>query len=118
MGQIFHTDDHDAVVAKYAELVRKNNPDKYKIVTAGEGHAVKVGGVQADIVLKDVAGKKNLLFIEVETMASLTDRQATDRWQPISGAGTPLQLVIPKGTLQRVKRLCKGAGVKATYYEY
>ncbi len=119
MAQIFRTDSHDTVVAKYADLIHKNNPDAYQVIAVGgEGKPVKVGGIIPDVLLKDAAGKKNLLAIEVETAATLAKPPVGERWQPLAESGTPLELVIPKGTLARVKRLCKAAGVKAKYYEY
>ena len=119
MAQIFRTDSHDTVVAKYADLIHKNNPDAYRVLAAGsDGKPAKVGGVTPDILLKDATGKNNILAIEVETAATLARPQVKERWQPMANSGTPLEIVIPKGTLARVKRLCKAAGIKAKFYEF
>jgi hypothetical protein len=117
MVQIFHTDDHNSVAHKYADLVLKNNPGKYKVYVIGEKPA-KVGGLESDIVLKDPSGKKLVLAIEVETNDSLSLEQAEARWKPIAAKAPAFQVVLPKGTLARAKRFCKQLEIKAKFYEY
>ena len=119
MAQIYHTDDHDTVVRKFAELVEKNNPGKFLVITAlSEGKPVEVGGVRPDIILRSPDGKKTLLVIEVETADTINETQAAERWKPISTAAPAFQLVIPKGNLPRAKRFCRRLDIKARFQEF
>jgi len=54
MAQLRHTDDHDTVIRKYSELITKNNPDEFKIITSlSEGENKKLEGIVPDILLQD-----------------------------------------------------------------
>lgn len=119
MAQIFHNDDHDTVVKKYAELVRKNNPEKFRVtMNMEEGKEVMIAGVAPDIIIKDASGVDILLAIEVETATSINSDQALERWKPIAEQVPVFQLLLPKGTVARAKRMCKKLGIKARFQEY
>ncbi|MDP8237761.1 MAG: hypothetical protein P9X24_01610 [Candidatus Hatepunaea meridiana] len=119
MAQIFSYDDHDTVVRKYAELVQKNNPEQYRVVTCfDEGEKAELGGVIPDIALFDPKGTEIQTVIEVETATSISNIQAESRWKPIADAAPAFQLLIPKGALAKTKRLCKKIDIKAKYQEY
>ncbi len=119
MAKIHSYDDHDTVVRKYAELVKKNNPDQFTVFTnLADSDVVRVGEIAPDIVLKDAKGSKILTAIEVETSISIDNTQAEERWKPIADAVASFQLLIPKGTLARANRICKKIGIKAKLQEY
>ncbi len=119
MAQILHSDDHDTVVRKYTELVLKNNPDKFRIATNLEGSdRIMVAGLAPDIVIQDAKGAEILVAIEVETATSIDNNQAAERWKPISEKAPVFQLLLPKGTVARAKRICKKLGIKAKLQEY
>ncbi len=119
MAQIFSDDDHDTVVKKYAELVQKNNPEQFRVYTIlTEGNDIKLGGLTPDIVLSDNEGNKVITVIEVETATSIDLTQAETRWKPIASAVANFQLLVPKGTSGRAKRLCKKIGIKSKIQEY
>lgn len=119
MAQIFHHDDHDTVVRKYAELIMKNNPGQFKVTTnLDDSESVEVGGISPDIVLHDSSGNDLLTVIEVETAASVGSEQAEARWKPISEGAPVLQIIVPKGTQARARRICKKLGIKARFQEY
>lgn len=117
MTQIFPTDDHDTVVAKYADLIRKNNPDRYQVITAAESPG-RTAVPHPDIVLKDPTGKKTVLAIEIETVPTLADPAAPERWKSCAAKFPALQVAVPKGTLKRAKRLGKHLGAKIRFLEY
>ncbi len=125
MAQIYRTDDHDTVLRKFAELIEKNNPGKFQISTAldeggdrGDRGSVEIGGVKPDIVLKSSDGDQILLVIEVETSSTISLVQASQRWKPISAAAPAFQVVVPKGSLNSVRRLCRRLEIKARFQEY
>lgn len=119
MTQIYHSDDHDTIVRKFADRILKNNRDRYKVYTNLPGdEAQTIGSHEPDIVLKSVEGGTVELIIEVETIDSLTENQASERWAPLAEATSKLQAVIPKGTLARAKRYCKRLGIKVKFQEY
>ena len=119
MAQIFPNDDHDTVVRKYAELVGKNNPDKFKVSTKlTSDKPVEIDGQVPDIVLQDASGSEILIAIEVETVSSISLEQAQECWKPVADAVPVFQILTPKGTTARVNRLCKKLGIKARLQEY
>jgi len=118
MAQLKHSDDHDTVVRKYSELITKNNPNKFVIKTLlSEGKSVEVAGIIPDILLLNDEGSV-LTAIEVETVSSVGSDTSTERWKQISGSVKEFQILLPKGTQARAKRLCKKLGIKARLQEY
>ncbi len=118
MAQLKHSDDHDTIVRKYSELIAKNNPDKYGIQSLlSEGKSVEVAGIIPDILLLNEDGSI-LTAIEVETVSSVGSDASTVRWKQISGSVKEFQVLLPKGTQARAKRLCKKLGIKARLQEY
>ncbi len=129
MPRIFPQDDHDTVVQKFATQFQKNNPDKFEVIigTDDKISAYTVGDIKPDIALfhrdetnpdRSDYSEKPTLIIEVETVGTLTEKQAIQRWKPISEVATLFQLVVPKGVSARAKRYCKRLKIKAQFQEY
>ncbi len=118
MVQIFPNDDHDTIVRKFADMVRKNNPDLFRVVTNLPGdEAVEIAGTAPDILLLNPEDSAPRVAIEVETAATVSQSRAEQRWLPIAGAVPKFQVVLPKGTVNRAKRYCKRLGIKAAFHE-
>lgn len=118
MAQIFRTDDHDTVIRKFADQISKNNPDQYDVYMNLPGEKkLTIAGLIPDILLVDPETSEPLIGIEVETVTTLNEEQVLTRWKPLSGALPRFQVVIPKGTLNRVKRYCKSRNIKAAFHE-
>jgi len=119
MAKILREDDHDTVVRKYAELVEKNNPDQYVVKTnIGGDRGNLIGEITPDIVLYNLSGEKIITAIEIETNESLSSKTAAMRWKPIIDRVPSLQILVPKGTAAKTKRICKKFGIKAKIQEF
>jgi hypothetical protein len=117
--KIYHTDDHDTVIRKYAETVQKNNPDKYQVrMILDEEEITEIGGIKPDLILYSPNTQEPVLVIEVETLETLSESQAEERWLPLSKSTKSLQIIIPKGTLVRARGFCRKLGIKAGFQEY
>lgn len=115
MSQIFAQDDHNTIARKFAELVQKNNPDTLRVQINADDKTVI--GSEPDVAIYDLNDKLTLA-VEIETMDTLSDEQALQRWKPIADKAPSFQIVLPKGTLARVKRICKRNGIKAKFQVY
>lgn len=115
MTKILHTDDHDTVAQKFASLIAKNNPDEYAITIYRPSNEAEL---KPDITLENPKTGELEMAIEVETNQTLTEETAQSRWVTSSNIAPKLQIVIPKGTLNRARRYAKKLGIKTSFYEY
>ena len=112
MAQIYHTDSHDVVAGKLAELIRKNNAGRL-VVTVNTP-----AGDRPDIILRDESAGKDVAAIEVETADSLGSENSGARWKKFAAQYPALQAIVPKGTAARAHRIAKKLGIKVRLQEY
>ncbi|MDP8229473.1 MAG: hypothetical protein P9M15_08485 [Candidatus Electryoneaceae bacterium] len=88
MAQIFPKDDHDTIVRKFADLIQKNNPDKYQVRTFLDGLPLLwVGEHVPDIIL-----------YEPDSTPEKSDSKKPD--DPIKSS-SPVKLVLVRKDEQR-----------------
>lgn len=116
MAQIFPNDSHSTVVHKIAGLIEKNNPGIYRLQFSTGGYVVSSS--EPDIILFNKETGSSVMVIQVETIETLSRPEVPTRWLGVSRIAPKLQIVIPKGTVNRVKRQLKKTGLKASIVEY
>lgn len=110
---------HDKII----EIVASANVDKFEVRTnpgSEKDWFINEGSEKffPDVILLPKSSNRSTIIIEVETDESVNEDHALEQWVPYSNLGRKFYLLVPSGSLDETKAICRRRRITAHFGQY
>lgn len=110
---------HDKII----EVVASANTNEFEVRTNPDGQKnwlIRDGKAEyyPDVILVPKGSRRSTIIIEVETDESVNEDHALEQWVPYSKLGRKFYLLVPSGSSEGAKAICRRRGITAHFGQY
>jgi len=110
---------HDKII----ETVASANAERFEVRTnpsSEKNWYINEGSEKffPDLILLPKGSNRGTIIIEVETDDSVSEDHALEQWVPYSKLGRKFYLLVPSGSLDGAKAICRRQGITVHFGQY